>query len=131
MNTDTMTITRTYHDNCVTGELTYHSFTCKTLELPNLNNQENISCIPEGIYACKKITSQSLGKCIEIEGVDNRTYVRIHAGNFTSQILGCVLVGEKHLDFNNDGITDVTNSKATLKKLLKYTPENFTLEIKH
>ena len=29
-------------------------YRCKTLELPDLGNQRNVSCIPEGIYdGCK------------------------------------------------------------------------------
>lgn len=125
-----LTITHNNDDGKrTTGWLVYGEFSCKTLELPWLQNQTNISRIPSGIYECQKITSPSLGDCIEIIGVPNRTYVRIHSGNFTRDILGCVLVGEKLLDFDGDGITDITKSKATLEALMAILPETFMLEV--
>ena len=123
-------ITRSYKKNCTTGELQYGDFKCKTLELPNLDNKVRVSCIPESLYRCRKIISPSLGECIDIKDVPGRTYIRIHAGNFTRQILGCVLVGEKLIDFDGDGITDVTSSRKTLSKLMSCLPNSFLLEIK-
>jgi hypothetical protein len=122
-------ITRIYQDDCTVGILNYHGFRCCTLELPDKDNHPNISCIPAGRYQCKKIVSPSLGKCVEIENVLNRTYVRLHSGNYTSQILGCVLVGDSIKDINRDGILDVTNSKNTLNDLMALLPESFELEI--
>lgn len=125
-----LTITRTqHHSTCTLGEAVYNEFECKTLELPWLQNQQNISCIPTGIYKCQKIVSPSLGECFEIMGVPNRTYVRGHSGNFTSDILGCVLFGENLIDFDNDGITDITNSKKTFKALMAALPDEFMMEI--
>ncbi len=125
-----ITITRTSDDGKrTTGELVYGDFNCKTLELPWLQNQTDISCIPAGIYECQKITSPSLGVCIEIIGVPSRTYVRIHRGNFTRSILGCILVGGKLIDFDGDGITDITKSKDTLTALMGELPDKFMLEV--
>ncbi len=104
-------------------------FTCFTLELPDLNNQQNISCIPEGKYNCKLIVSPSLGRCIDVQDVYGRTYIRIHKGNFTSQILGCILVGDSIKDLNGDNIPDVASSKETLNALMSLLPVKFTLEI--
>ena len=122
-------ITRKYRDDSTTGDMTYGDFECKTLELPWLDNQTNISCIPEGIYDCIKTVSGKFGECIAVQGVDGRTYIRIHKGNFTRQILGCVLVGEKSYDFDGDGIPDVTSSAKTLRKLLDVLPVRFQLEV--
>ena len=125
-----LTITRTGDDGKRTlGEAVYGDFKCKTLELPWLQNQPNISCIPKGIYPCHKIVSPSLGECFEIADVPNRTYIRGHAGNFTRKILGCILFGEKHLDFDNGGITDITNSGATLSRLMAILPDEFMIEV--
>lgn len=123
-------ITRIYQDDCTVGILNYKGFRCCTLELPDKNNQQDISCIPAGRYQCKKIVSPSLGDCINIENVLNRTYIRIHSGNYTSQILGCVLVGDSIKDINRDGVLDVANSKNTLNKLMDLLPESFELNIK-
>lgn len=122
-------IKRTYQDDCTVGVLNFGGFRCLTLELPDLDNQQNISCIPAGRYRCKKIVSPSLGPCIDILDVLDRTYIRIHAGNYTSQILGCVLVGDSLKDINRDGVLDVTNSGATLKTLMLLLPDSFELVI--
>lgn len=106
-----------------------NNFKCFTLELPWLDNATSISCIPSGFYNCKKIVSPSLGECIEVSNVVGRTYIRIHTGNYTRQIEGCVLVGDSIKDINGDGIPDVTNSKNTLTKLMAATPDKFILEV--
>jgi len=122
-------INRWYHDDCVIGRLRYYDFQCFTLELPDLNNQSNISCIPDGQYKVKKYDSPSKGNVILLENVPNRTYIEIHAGNFTRQILGCILVGDSIRWLDKDKIPDVANSKNTLRKLLNLFDDRETLEI--
>ena len=125
-----LTITRTDDNGKRTlGDAVYGDFKCKTLELPWLQNQPNISCIPKGIYQCHKIISPSLGECFEIADVPNRTYIRGHAGNFTRQILGCILFGRAHIDIDGDGTTDVTSSKNTLAELMAVLPDEFMIEV--
>lgn len=123
-------VSRIYQDDCTVGVLSFSGFRCLTLELPDLDNAQNISCIPEGRYKCSKIVSPSLGNCIDISNVVGRTFVRIHSGNYTSQIQGCLLVGDSIKDINNDGILDVANSKSTLKELMSLLPDEFELVIK-
>jgi hypothetical protein len=90
-----------------------------TLELPWKNNQPKFSCIPEGEYEYRIAKSPRLGTdVIWIDDVQGRTSIQIHTGNFTSQILGCILVGNAISDINNDGILDVSQSKLTFDKLL-------------
>ena len=122
-------IQRIHQPDCTVGILNYKDFRCCTLELPDLNNQQNVSCIPAGRYQCKKIISPSLGACIEISDVLNRTYIRIHSGNYTRNILGCVLVGDSIKDIDRDGILDVARSKNTLDKLMAVLPDSFELII--
>lgn len=122
-------ITRKYLDGCTVGfarggdDLQFHFF---TLELPWLDNQQCISCIPEGEYWVALRPDKPV---FQLEGVANRTYIQIHPGNYTSQILGCILPGDsiKHLD--NDGICDVTNSEPIMNKLLSILPKRFLLRI--
>ncbi len=130
MDTLTATLQRVYQNDCTVGMLNLGNFRCFTLELPWKDNQKNISCIPAGVYKCNKILSPSLGECIEIYGVSGRDYIRIHAGNYTSQIQGCVLVGASLTDINHDGTPDVTSSRNTLAELMRATPKTFMLEIK-
>lgn len=113
------------------GELSIenNSFVCKTLELPYKANNKRISCIPLGLYYVKKRYSLKYGKHFHILNVENRDYILIHAANFVRQLLGCIAVGDSFKDIDNDGLKDVTNSKATLKKLLEITPNEFKLII--
>lgn len=104
-------------------------FTCYTLELPDLCNAKRISCIPSGTYKVVIRFSKKFGKHFHITDVNGRSYILIHSGNFYTQILGCVLVGDSLLDINRDGVKDVLNSRKTLKKLLKLAPNGFELEI--
>lgn len=123
-------IDRLYLDDCTIGAISYGvAFRAFTLELPWRNNKASQSCIPSGFYQCKKIVSPSLGECIEVENVVERTFIRIHKGNYTYQIEGCILVGDSIKDINGDLIPDVTNSGATFDRLMSILPDNFVLEI--
>lgn len=116
-------------NDCTLGRLSFGDFQCFTLELPWIDNLTNISCIPAGEYKVTKYNSPSKGPVLLLHDVPNRSYVEIHSGNYTSQIDGCILVGDgiKYLD--NDTIPDVTNSKNTLKELLKLVPDETTIKI--
>lgn len=112
---------------------------CKTLELPWLNNQRRISCIPEGEYTVIKRYSQKYKHHFHILDVEERSWILIHQGNFAgslnpktgkSDILGCVLVGERFLDIDGDGIKDITNSVNTMNFLNQVLPNKFKLIIK-
>lgn len=105
-------------------------YTCKTLELPDLNNQKRISCIPKGEYWVSKRSTDSLKDHFYIENVPNRTWILIHAGNKYTEILGCILVGDQFEDIDKDGVRDVINSRKTLAKLNEILPKKFKLLIK-
>ena len=111
------------------GAMEYGDFSCYTLELPWINNQQNISCIPAGTYECEKHASPKFGECILIKNVAWRTDVLIHYGNFTGDTLGCILVGESIADIDRDGIMDVASSKRTLESLMMALPDKFDLVI--
>lgn len=108
---------------------TVDGFYCFGLELPWLDNQSSISCIPEGVYQCRKTHSNKNKYCIEIMNVTGRTNIQIHAGNYTRNIQGCVLVGDSIAMIDLDSIPDVSNSKLTLSKLMSHLPDSFELEI--
>ena len=105
-------------------------FSFKTLELPWKTNARQISCIPEGSYRTIKHSSPKFKQSFWLQDVPNRSEILIHAGNFTSQILGCILPGKTHADINQDGIMDVTSSVDTIKELYKYLPNEFRTIIK-
>lgn len=114
-------INRGYYHDCTLGRLFIkdQSFYCATLELPWLGNEPQVSCIPEGKYNYRVAPSPSRGRnVIWIDKVAERSAIQIHEGNYTSQIRGCILVGDGIRDMNKDAVPDVTNSLVTLNKLL-------------
>jgi hypothetical protein len=103
-----------------------------SLELPWLNNQKYISCIPKGHYKAKKHNSPKFGECLWIQDVPGRSEILIHKGNYYTDILGCVLIGTGLSDINKDGITDVVSSKTAITELLSYLKDidGIMIEIK-
>tara|TARA_R110002051_G_scaffold119351_1_gene192834 strand:+ start:1055 stop:1489 length:435 start_codon:yes stop_codon:yes gene_type:complete len=138
-------ICRQYYQDQTHGTLTVYNedteeevFNCRTLELPWLDNQTNISCIPEGHYDVDPVTSQTFGRIYAVNEVPGRSLIRIHQGNYAgsinprtghSDIRGCILVGKEFVDISGDGIADITSSKATLKELLEVAPGGFILTV--
>lgn len=90
-------------------------FSCKTLELPYLNNACNISSIPQGKYELILEYSPKFQRNLwSVENVPGRKGIRMHVGNYFTQIEGCILLGRDLFDINKDGELDVTSSGPTL-----------------
>lgn len=106
-------------------------FDCKTLELPNIDDKNKVSCIPAGEYRATKYHSPTKGEVLLLHNVYGRSMIEIHYGNYYTQILGCILVGDSLGDVNNDGLTDVLNSKKTLAKLLESVDSEVEVLIKY
>lgn len=101
-----------------------HNPICFTLERPWLNNQEDVSCIPSGIYQCIKHDGVEFKNVWEITNVKNRFGVLMHNGNTVENTKGCILVGRQA------GPHSVSLSVMALDDLRKLLPDNFTLIIK-
>ena len=101
-----------------------------TMELEYNDNKKRISCIPCGTYIVKIRTSKKYGEHFHITDVPNRDFILIHSANYSRQLLGCIGVGKNHIDIDKDGLKDITESKATLKKLYEIMPNEFKLTIK-
>ncbi|SFU77068.1 hypothetical protein SAMN05216480_12312 [Pustulibacterium marinum] len=99
------------------------------LELPWLQNQPEVSCIPAKTYKVKRRWSKTFGDHFHITDVEGRTWILIHIGNYHTEIKGCVLVGLEHDYVNKDNIIDVKDSGKAMKWLLENMPEEFELEI--
>lgn len=107
----------------------YKEYHC--LELPWKDNQNRVSCIPAGRYSVERLEESNSFKYPHfwIKNVPNRSYIKIHRGNYTSQILGCQLPGMAVKDINEDSIPDVVNSTQALKEMIDYLPEKFDILI--
>lgn len=107
-------------------------FVCKTLELPDLGNKQNVSCIPKGVYDCVFTFSPKFMKyTYQILNVPKRSAIRLHVGNTFKQIAGCILLGSGLADIDRDGTIDVTNSAITIKSFEGFMQKKpFRLEIR-
>ena len=106
---------------------------CDTLENPYLDNQRNISCIPEGEYPVRLRYPRESGTRdylhLLIQDVPNREWVLVHIGNFPSQTKGCVLVGlgSKQNVVNNSRLA----MDLLMKEIINLGGENINLIIKN
>lgn len=83
--TDKSTTSRCYIDGL------YHSF---MLERPWLNNQPEISCIPEGEYDIGLYDSPHFGRVLpHVLDVPAREYILIHPANWPTELKGCLAPG--------------------------------------
>ena len=104
-------------------------FSCHSLELPWINNQRNISCIPTGTYQVVKRRSPKYGTHFHILDVPNRDLILIHEANHVHELRGCIAVGDQVLDIDGDHLPDVLNSIKTKNKLLSLLPDSFQIII--
>ena len=107
-HSDTSTIGKLY----LNGELM-----CDTLENPWLDNQRNISCIPEGQYDVRiRLARESATRDyihLLVQEVPKRSYILFHIGNTAKDTQGCILVGlKRQQDF-------VSNSRLAMDLLMK------------
>jgi|SRR3972149_2066779 len=66
-----------------------------TVERPWLNNQRGVSCIPEGLYTCRRVDSPKFGNTFEVSNVADRSEILFHKGNIDDDSRGCIIIGEQ------------------------------------
>ena len=84
-----------------------------TLELPDRNNERNISCIPEGKNYWN-FYFINLYLHLLIMDVPNRDGILIHTGNYPKNTTGCILLGQS---INNEG--DLVNSRKAIDEFME------------
>ena len=81
-----------------------------SLELPDKNNQKNISCIPQGEYICKiRYSPHFKRNTYHLQNVKDRTYILIHSANlagdkdkgYQSHLNGCIALGKSRGSMKN------------------------------
>ena len=121
-------VRRTNDLNPTFGDLTAGTFTCTTEELPNLNNQPDISNIPLGAYTVMWTNHPVHGWVFQLQNVDGRSDILMHAGNFQKDTEGCILLGKEEEMINDQEAID--NSVATLQAFNTFmNKQTFTLVI--
>jgi hypothetical protein len=64
-----------------------------SLELPDKNNENFVSCIPEGKYKMTKEVHPKHKQCFRVHSVPNRVGILLHVANKVSQLEGCISCG--------------------------------------
>lgn len=118
---------------------------CKTMELPWRNNRSSAdsnlaSCIPEGIYIVHKQAPEERRKYgyfrfefvqgRNIDDVTKWSRILIHRITYVNDLLGCIGVGSRFTDLNNDKVPDMEASGIKLQWMYDNLPDVFELEIK-
>ena len=106
---------------------------CDTLENPWVDNQRNISCIPEGVYPVRlRLPRESASRDylhLLVQEVPNRDWVLFHRGNTAKDTSGCILVG---LGSQQDVVNNsVLAMDLLIKEILNLGGENINLIIKN
>lgn len=87
-----LVLNRTYFPEGTQGVLEWNgTLICYTIELPWLENQRRISCIPEGEYILQKRFSPKLKWHFLLMNVPGRDLILIHPANDAKlELLGCI-----------------------------------------
>ena len=81
-----------YAPSCTLGVLRIRDKKFYTMEKPPLGNRVNESCIPQGLFVCKRYHSGKHGETFEVS-VPGRTYILFHIGNTSDDVKGCIALG--------------------------------------
>jgi hypothetical protein len=87
-----LVLNRTYFPEGTQGALEWNgTLVCYTIELPWLQNQRRISCIPEGEYVLQKRFSPKFKWHLHLQNVPGRDFILIHPANDAKkELLGCI-----------------------------------------
>lgn len=77
------------------GRLTGKGLDVFTVERPWDANKPFVSCIPEGIYTCKRVQSPKFGNTFEVTRVPHRSHILFHVANTADDLQGCIGLGEQ------------------------------------
>jgi hypothetical protein len=87
-----LVLNRTYFPEGTQGTLEWNgTLVCYTIELPWLQNQRRISCVPEGEYVLQKRYSPKFKWHLHLRNVPGRDLILIHSANDAKkELLGCI-----------------------------------------
>ena len=124
----------TFSEESTIGELFLNGERiCDTLENPYINNERNISCIPEGVYDVRlRLPRESATRDyvhLLVQDVPDRDWILFHRGNTAKDTSGCILVG---LGSQQDFVSNSTLAMDLLiKEVIHLGGENINLIIKN
>lgn len=117
----------------------------KTLELAWRNNAISsdpklASCIPEGIYLVaqeppKPSRNYPYFRIVHVPGRHWYPEIKMssvlwHRGSKVEDLLGCIIPGSRHGDYDNDGVPNIEESSKKLAWMVINMPKYWELEIR-
>ncbi|KOY53080.1 MULTISPECIES: DUF5675 family protein [Polaribacter] len=118
---------RTYFPEGTQGILLWNGqLICYTIELPWIQNEQNISCVPEGLYNLQKRYSQKFQHHIHLQDVPGRSLILLHPANDAiKELEGCIAPVSYHTGIGKGNLSRKAFHKLTslvLPVLAKNTP---------
>jgi len=107
------------------GKLHAGGKTWFTVERPWLNNEQQVSCIPEGVYTMRMrdsaVVNRSTGGAYargwEVTNVEGRSFIMVHPGNTMDDLQGCIAPGTTLAYIK--GKWAVGNSRAAFDEMMQ------------
>lgn len=100
----------------------------KLIELSWRNNQNDISCIPEGVYICQPYNSPTKGDVYLLGNTGSRKMIEMHPANFASELLGCLAPGMDFGKLNGQiAVLDSVKALNLIKTKTNYQPFQLTI----
>lgn len=115
-------------DQGTTGDAVFPGWNGRSIELPDLGNVPDVSCIPAGVYVAKLVDSTLFKRKVYLlQNVPGRTACELHVGNwagnkslgYRSDVEGCTVFGTSVGELC--GQTAVLNSETALNSLIAAT----------
>ena len=102
-----------------------------TLELPWKQNMRSLSCIPAGMYSCRKHISPHFGEVFKLLDVSGRTNILMHKGNVDADTKGCIIIAAQYerIFYKQKWWNAVLRSRKGFNELMKRGGNGFWLEI--
>jgi len=99
------------------GRLTGEGLDLFTVERPWAGNARKLSCIPEGLYTCRRVMSPRFGDTFEVTDVPGRSHILFHPANTMDELEGCIAPG---LSLGClDGQWSVVSSRAAMSAFFR------------
>lgn len=102
-----------------------------TLERPWLNDKNDISCIPTGIYTVKLTESARFKRVLPqilMPVGSKRTGIRMHSASYVSELEGCVSCGYEY--YLTPSKVVLTRSRDAIKDLISRMSEESVITLR-
>ena len=109
------------------GVMTYNSEPFSMCLEPNDRGNGKNSCIPVGVYICKRHSGTKYKDAWCITGVPGRSFILFHIGNIEDDSLGCILLGSSLGSLKKK--MSITQSGNTFRKFMKISRKSTELHL--